>query len=111
MARGELLIDTDTAKTHRLRVGSVVPVTFAQTGPTRMRVGGIFKYNPLVGSYLTGAGYFRAHFDHPLLDAVLLSTPSASRRFENAIKRALHDYPNLNVQSKAQFQHAEQKNV
>ena len=32
MARGELLVDTNTAKTKHLHVGSVVPVTFAADG-------------------------------------------------------------------------------
>ncbi len=52
MNAGELLVDTNTAKDENLHVGSRVPVTFAQTGPTTMRVGGIYKYNPLVGSYV-----------------------------------------------------------
>ena len=41
-----------------LHVGSVVPVRFAQTGPATMRVGGIFKPNPLAGSYFVGDRYF-----------------------------------------------------
>ena len=111
MARGELLVDTDTAKTKHLHVGSIVPVTFAQTGPTSMRVGGIFKYNPLVGSYLTGAGFFLTHFDHPLIDAVLISSAPGTHDFESTLNRALSAYPNLNIQSRAQFVQSEQKNV
>lgn len=109
MARGELLVDANTAKSQHLRVGSAVPVTFAQTGNTTMRIGGIYKYNPLVGSYLTGAGYFLAHYDHPPLDAVLIS--SAAANFESSLNRALRAYPNLNIQSRAQFQRSEQQSV
>jgi len=58
LAEGMLLIDTTTANTNHLSVGSVVPVTFAETGPTSMRIGGIFKPNALLGSYLTGTGFF-----------------------------------------------------
>ena len=36
MAAGELLVDSNTASTHHLRVGSVVPVKFAQTGSSTM---------------------------------------------------------------------------
>ena len=111
MARGELLIDTDTAKTKHLHVGSVIPVTFAETGPTSMRVGGIYKYNPLVGSYLTGAGYFLTHFDHPLIDAILISSAPGAHDFESTLNQALRAYPNLNIQSRAQFVQSEQKNV
>ncbi len=84
MAAGELLVDTNTAKNQHLHVGSIVPVTFAQTGPATMRVGGIYKYNPLVGSYLTGAVYFLAHFNHPLLDAVLISTAPGTQQLRSA---------------------------
>jgi putative ABC transport system permease protein len=109
MARGELLVDTNTAKSQHLHVGSAVAVSFAQTGNTTMRIGGIYKYNPLVGSYLTGAGYFLAHYDHPPLDAVLIS--SAAANFESSLNRALRAYPNLNIQSRAQFQRSEQQSV
>ncbi len=54
LAAGQLLIDTTTASTDDLHVGSVVPVKFAQTGATTMRIGGIFKPNPLVGSFVVG---------------------------------------------------------
>jgi putative ABC transport system permease protein len=111
MSRGELLVDTNTAKTQNLHVGSTVPVTFAQTGPTTMRVGGIYKYNPLVGSYLTGADYFLGHFDHPLIDAVLISSAAGTQHFESALNHALRAYPNLNIQSRAQFLQSEQNSV
>ena len=68
LAAGELLVDTNTARAQDLHVGSVVPVTFAQTGSTTMRVGGIYAYNPLAGSYFIGAAFFVAHFDHPLVE-------------------------------------------
>ena len=65
LAAGKLLIDTTTANTKHLSVGSVVPVKFAQTGNSTMRIGGIFKPNALLGSYLVGDGFFLSHFDHP----------------------------------------------
>ena len=49
-----------------------VPVKFAQTGSSTLRVGGIFKPNALLGSYVVGDRYFLAHFDNPLPVAVLL---------------------------------------
>jgi putative ABC transport system permease protein len=111
MADGELLVDAETAKTKDLQVGSVVPVTYAQTGPATMRVGGIYTDNPLVGSYLTGAGYFRAHFSHPLIDAVLIATASGTRDFETTLNRALKAYPNVTIDSRAQFEHSQQNTV
>lgn len=111
MARGELLVDSNTAAGEHLHVGSRVAVTFAATGNTTMRVAGIYRYNPLVGSYVTGAAYFRAHFDDPLLTAVLIATRPGSRGVKAALDRALRAYPNLSIQNRAQFQRSQQQTI
>ena len=111
MARGELLVDTNTASAEDLHVGSMVQVTFAQTGDTTMRVAGIYRYNPLLGSYLTGGPYFRAHFASPLLDAVLIRTRAGVHGFEVELNRALGAYPSGSVQTRAQFQRSQQQSI
>ena len=58
LADGDLLIDTNTANSKHLSVGDVVPVRFAKTGRTTMRIGGVFKANQLIGKYLVGDGFF-----------------------------------------------------
>jgi putative ABC transport system permease protein len=112
LASGELLVDTTTANSDHLRVGSLVPVTFAETGRQTMRIGGIYKPNALLGSYAVGDGYFRAHFNDPLPLAVLIRTSAAaSAAGEAAIVAALHAYPNLTIQTQAQFEKSQQKSV
>jgi putative ABC transport system permease protein len=111
LAAGRLLIDTTTASAKHLSVGSVVPVTFTQTGPGTMRIGGIFKANPLIGSYVVGAGVFLSHFRNPLPVAVLISTQPGAGNVEAAINNYLAVYPNVGVQSRAQFEHAQQAMV
>jgi len=111
LAAGELLIDTTAASAEHLSVGSVVPVTFAQTGRATMRIGGIFKANPLIGSYVVGAGFFRSHFHNPLPIAVLISTQPGAHHVEQAINRYLDVYPNVGVQSRAQFERSQQATV
>jgi len=111
LAAGELLIDTSTASSQHLAVGSVVPVTFAQTGSTTIRIGGIFKANPLIGSYVVGAGFFLSHFHNPLPIAVLISTQPGAGHVEKAINNYLSVYPNVGVQSRAQFEQSQQATV
>ena len=65
-AAGELLIDAETAASDHLHMGSVVAVAFAQTGASHMEIGGIYKTNPLIGSFVTGERFFVSHFDDPL---------------------------------------------
>ena len=57
-----MLIDSTTARSDHLSVGDVAPVKFAATGPTTIRIGGIYEANALIGSYLVSNSYFRAHF-------------------------------------------------
>jgi putative ABC transport system permease protein len=106
-----MLIDTNTATSKHLSVGSVVPITFALTGHSTIRVGGIFRPNALLGSYVVGDGYFLAHFDNPLPVAVLLATTHANHATAEAISRGLHAYPGLKIQTRAAFQKSQQAQV
>ncbi len=111
MAAGELLVDKNTASKDHLHVGSTVPVKFAQTGSTTMTVGGIYKSNPLLGSYLTGDGFFLSHFDNPLPIAVLLSSAPRAHGVFTAVNNALVPYANVGVKTLAQFEASEQSSV
>jgi putative ABC transport system permease protein len=89
-----------------------VPVKFAQTGSTTMTVGGIYKSNPLLGSYVTGDGFFRSHFDSPLPSAVLLSTAPGAHALLNTLNNdALVPYANVSAKTRAQFEADEQASV
>jgi len=113
LAAGQLLIDTNTANTSHLSVGSVVRVTFAETGPTTMRIGGIFKPNALLGSYLTGSAFFHTHFAAATFPvAVLLATSTgATAPTSAAVKAALRGYPNLTVQTRTEFEKTQQASI
>jgi putative ABC transport system permease protein len=103
LAAGDLLIDTNTASADNLSVGDTVPVRFALTGPTTMRVGGIFQPNALAGKYVVSDAFFLRHFQNELPGAVLLKT-DGSPGVQRAVERALTPYPNVEVQTRAQFE-------
>jgi putative ABC transport system permease protein len=102
LAGGELLIDSTTAAADHLSVGDTVPVRFARTGPGTLRIGGIYQANPLVGSYLASDAFFLSHFSDPLPSVVLLSTSGGG--VETAVQNALAAYPNVQVQTRSQFE-------
>jgi len=104
---GELLIDSSTAISKHLSVGDTVPVKFAKTGNTTLRIGGVYKANALVGSYLVGSGLFLANFQQPAPFVVLLRTTGS----ETAVQNALSGYPNVQVQSRDQYEQSQAKNV
>ncbi len=103
---GELLIDSSTAGSDGLHVGSLVPVRFALTGATTMRVGGIYQSNALIGSYLVDEAFYLSHYQNPLPGAVLLKTAggSAVTRVQRAVQRELVSSPTVQVQTRSQFE-------
>jgi putative ABC transport system permease protein len=103
LARGELLIDSTTAASGHLAVGGTLPVTFARTGSSTLRIGGIYEANALIGSYLVSAGFFTSHFSSQPLAALLLRT-NGSDATDDAVTSALAAYPNAQVQTRAQFE-------
>jgi putative ABC transport system permease protein len=106
LARGELLIDSTTATSKHLSVGDTVPATFARTGSSTLHIGGIYQANALVGSYLVSAGFFTSHFASQPPAALLLQT-NGSSTVNDAVTSALAAYPNLQVQTRAQFEQAQ----
>jgi putative ABC transport system permease protein len=103
LAQGELLIDSTTAASKHLSVGDTVQSRFARTGPAVLRIGGIYQANALIGRYLVSAGFFLAHFSQQPPAGLLLRT-NGSSAVDSAVTRALAPYPNLQVQTRAQFE-------
>ena len=105
LAQDELLIDSTTATSKHLSVGDSVQARFARTGPTVLRIGGIYQANALIGSYLVSAGFFGAHYSPQPPGALLLRTNGAA--VDNAVTKALAPYQNLQVQTRAQFEQSQ----
>jgi putative ABC transport system permease protein len=96
LGQGELLIDSTTATKDHLAVGDTVPVQFAHTGPTAIRIGGIYQSNALIQSYLVSAPYFLAHFRQPHPGAIL-ARANGTPGVETAVSNALAPYGNVQV--------------
>jgi putative ABC transport system permease protein len=112
LAAGDLLIDTTTANSDHLHVGSIVPVRFALTGRGKLRIGGIFKPNTLIGSFVVGDRFFRSHFTDALPVAVLVRTSApVSASGKASIEAGVSRYPGLKVQTEAEFVKSQQNQV
>jgi len=110
LAQGELLLDSATATKDHLSVGDTVPVRFAYTGRTTIRIGGIYQSNALILSYLVSSAYFQAHFRSPHPGAVLVRT-DGSPGVETAVAHALAPYADVQVQTRAQFEQSQVASV
>ncbi len=110
LSQGEMLIDSTTAQNKHLAVGDTVPARFAQTGPATLRIGGIYQANALIGSYLVSSAFFLSHYPAQAPGALLLST-NGSTSVNNAVTNALAPFPNIQVQTRAQFEQAQVSSV
>jgi putative ABC transport system permease protein len=110
LAAGDLLIDSTTAHSDHLAVGDTVPVRFALTGSSRMRIGGIYAANVLIGSYLVSEAFYLSHYQDPLPGAVLLETDGRVA-VDEKVTAALAHYPNVQVQTRAQFEKSQTASV
>jgi putative ABC transport system permease protein len=110
LTAGNLLIDTSTANSDHLSVGDRVPVKFALTGNSTMRIGGIFQTNQLIGSFLVSQAFYVSHFQNPQPNAVLARTDGGAG-VEQGVKQALAAYPNVQVQSRAEFEKSQSNQV
>jgi putative ABC transport system permease protein len=110
LGQGELLIDSTTATKDHLAVGDMVPIRFAYTGPTTIRIGAIYQSNALIQSYLVSSTYFLAHFQQPHPGAVLART-NGGPGVETSVANALAPYGDVQVQSRMQFEQTQVSGV
>ncbi len=111
LAAGELLVDSTTASEDGLGVGSVVPVRFAETGNGTIRVGGIFKPNPLAGSFFVGDSFFLSHFENPLPVVVLLRAARGTPNLNATLNRILDPYANVSSKTRVQFERDQKQQI
>jgi putative ABC transport system permease protein len=110
LTQNELLIDASTATKDHLSVGDTVPVRFAYTGRTTIKIGGIYQSNALIQNYLVSSAYFLAHFRAPHPGAILART-NGRAGVETAVTNALAPYTDVQVQTRAQFEQAQVASV
>lgn len=113
LTAGQMLISSTTATSKNLAVGDVMKVRFAKTGATTVRVGGIYKPNAVLGSFVVSDGFFFAHYAAGTQPAVVLlgTTSGASPATTAAITAALAPFANVKVETRAQFIATQQAQV
>ncbi len=112
MSAGEMLIDTTTAQADNLTLGSSVPVAFPIGTTKTITIGGIYKPNALLGSYVVSDTFYRSHFSSPTPIAVLVQTNgAASAAGKAALAAGLTAYPNLKLQTRAEFEQSQRQAI
>lgn len=111
LAQGKLLVDRTTATNDHIHVGDTIVMTFATTGSKAAIVGGIFQDNFLLGHWVLESSLLAAN-TNTLRDIVLLvKTSSTTPATQKAIERALSGFPDLKIQTGAEFNADQEKQV
>ncbi|MEZ0071064.1 ABC transporter permease [Planotetraspora sp. GP83] len=99
----EILVDAKTAKANSWKAGTAVPGQYADGATASIRVAGIYKDNPMAGSYLLGEGTYAAHYPSAQVSSVLIvKRPSAdAATVKKALDGFLTAYPNLTLQDQS----------
>ncbi len=108
--RGGVLVDASVARRQHLRVGDRMEMGFDSTGTQNLIVGGTFKANEFVESYVISLATYAANYPKSTLDQQLFlfdrARPTASVQ---AIRQETEPYRNLEVQSPAALKATEQR--
>jgi putative ABC transport system permease protein len=101
---GVVLVADDLAKDKEWSVGTTVRAQYPDGTTEQLRVGGTYKPNQLVGTYLLDASAGE-HFDQELYAAALikLAPGGDAGQVRAALERAIEPFPNLRLQDRSDF--------
>ncbi|HET6964456.1 MAG TPA: ABC transporter permease, partial [Acidimicrobiales bacterium] len=103
LARNQLLVDSTVAGDNHYRLGQTVPMGFAATGVVPVVIGGFYKANQFLGSYVISDQLLAANVNEVRDQGIALRVADPSAGTTAALTRAMAGYPNVKVQTAAQF--------
>jgi putative ABC transport system permease protein len=104
IGQDNIAISKTVADDKNYKVGQVLNVRFAKTGVQHMQVGAIYKKNQLAGDYLISRDFAHRNFTQSLDFVVLANTKGGvSPAAQANIKHAVSAFPNVKVQTQAEY--------
>jgi len=110
LGQGEVLVDTQAAKSDHYVIGSKIAMDFASTGIRDYTIGGVYKINGLLGSYLGPLSIVTSNTNQVSYIAVMIRVSSASKSVQAGLSKAVAEFPRASVKTAAQYV-AAQKNM
>ncbi|HWE55416.1 MAG TPA: ABC transporter permease [Acidimicrobiales bacterium] len=109
LGQNQILVESDTAKSNHYQIGQTLNLGFAATGVVPVRIGGFYKTNTYLDTYVLSGQFLDAHVNQPSDFAVGLRTTDMSAATTAALKAAVASYGDIKVDTAAQFE-SDQKN-
>jgi putative ABC transport system permease protein len=103
LSKGQILVNSNVAKSDHLAVGSPITMGFAASGSHTYTVGGTFKTNQLLDNYISSIPVVEAATNQLQYEAVLVKVANPSSSAQDAVSQAITGYPQLTVKTTAQF--------
>ncbi|MFA1547191.1 ABC transporter permease [Actinomadura chokoriensis] len=106
-----IMVDEGTAKNRGWKVGTPVPVRFADGGVERLTLSGVYAKSNLVGPRLISAQAHLRHAVRPTVGIMVVDTVAANAATKAALDSAVKAYPNLEVADQATLKDDARKQV
>lgn len=112
LAQGKLLVDQTTATDDHLAVGQSLTMVFNITGSQTYTIGGIYADNSLLSDHYVLATTVLEGNTNNLRDRfVLVKTSTTDAAEQAAISKAMSGFPNLKIQTGAQYKAAQEDTI
>ncbi|MBO3752302.1 ABC transporter permease [Streptosporangiaceae bacterium NEAU-GS5] len=110
---GQVLIDASTAEDNKWAVGTRIPSQYADGATATLTVAGVYKDNPMAGSYLMGETAYAAHYPSKQIMAILVVKRAdvSAAQVKTALAATLKPYPNLTLQDQSDMKDQVRSNV
>ena len=104
LARGEMLVDDSSATKDHLHIGDVMQVGFAAAGVKPIKIGGTFKGNPFLDSYVLPYSVVASAQAQTVDELELIKTAGRTTSIQNGLANSFKDHPEVSVKTGSQFQ-------
>lgn len=111
LGRGQLLVDATVAKNDHYRLGQTIPMGFAATGVVPVVIGGLYRSNQFLGNYVLSDHVVAANVNQAQDQAIAVRTADSSPATTASLQQAFSSYPNIKVQTAAQFKSDQKKQL
>lgn len=114
LARGQVLIDENVARSRHLAVGDTLSMGFDATGTQHVVIGGIYKADALqfpLGSYTASSEFVAANVNQVRDQVIVVKTQSFSPAQLESLTRVVKAYPNVTVKTAVQFRKDQERQL
>jgi putative ABC transport system permease protein len=106
-----IMVDEDTAKDRGWKVGTAVPMRFADGATERLTLTGVYTKSNLIGPRVVSEQAHLRHTARPTVSVMVVDAERTDAATMAALDRAVQAYPNLEVSDQAELKDNARKQI